>query len=122
MSEEKISNAMDKLKTTTEKVEDFNELLDNINSIDDKKKILWKEIYHNAVMDRENAGMLFTDAFQQMQTGTAEHVTLGSTLTKYIERMCKSNEQILRLAELIAKSEEKAQQIDPDDLFNQIGG
>ena len=120
MNEKKISNVIDKYKNMAEKIDDFSELLDSINSTDDKKKLLWKEIYQNAVVDRENAGMLFTDAFKQMQTGTAEHVTLGSTLTKYIERMGKSNEQILRLAELIHKSEEKSARIDPDDLFKQI--
>jgi hypothetical protein len=36
--------------------------------------------------------------------------------------MSKSNEQILKLAELIAKEESKANRIDPDDLFSQING
>ena len=112
---------MDHYKDTQEKVADFEELLDSIESSDDKKKLLWKEIYQNAVIDRENAGMLFTDAFKQMQIGRAEHVSLGSTLAKYIERMCKSNEQILRLAELIIKSEERSSRINPDELFDQIG-
>ena len=83
---------------------------------------MWKEIYENAVVDRENAAMLFTDAWKNMQGGTTEHVSLGSTMSKYLERMCKSNEQILRLAELIQKAEEKSNKIDTDNLFDEIIG
>ena len=81
---------------------------------------IYESIYSNAVTDRENASILFTDAFKSMQVGTNEHAVLGPTLTKYIERMCKSNEQILRLAELIAKSEERASKVNPEDIFAQI--
>ena len=88
----------------------------------DQSKLLWREIYENAVSDRERASMLFTDAWSRMTTGSAEHVTLGPTLTKYLERMNKSNEQILRLAELISKSEDKETRIDPDDVFASISG
>ena len=42
-------------------------------------------------------------------------------MSKYLERMSKSNDQILRLAELIAKEEEK-NEISADDIFNQITG
>ena len=64
--------------------------------------------------------MLFTDAWTRMSSGTAEHISLGPTLTKYMERMSKSNEQILRLAELITKAEEQETKIDPDEVFNTI--
>ena len=66
--------------------------------------------------------MLFTDAWSRMSAGTAEHISLGSTLTKYMERMSKSNEQILRLAELISKIQENDSKIDPDDVFASISG
>ena len=116
----KIDDWLNKLKKTDEKVKDFGDLLDTIEATDDKKKLLWKEIYQNAVTDRQNAAMLFTDAFKSMQPGVTEHVTLGATLSKYLERMCKSNEQILRLAEMIAKSEESASKIDSEDIFSKI--
>ena len=123
MSESKLQK-LDKLiegyHGCKDKIADFSELLDSIETSVDKKRVLWKEIYQNAIIDRENAAILFTDAFQQMQNGTTEHVTLGPTLTKYIERMSKSNEQILRLAELISKCEEKSSKINPDDIFSKI--
>jgi hypothetical protein len=111
---------IDKLKKTEEKIEDFADLLDSLETSADKKKMLWKEIYENAVHDRENAHVLFLDAWKQMGQGTAEHVTLGPTMAKYLERMCKSNEQILRLAEMIGKADDAAGKIDPDDLFSRI--
>ena len=117
---DKLNKIIDSYHGCRDKVTDFADLLDSIDVSSDKKKVLWKEIYQNAVIDRENAGMLFIDAFQHMQNGTTEHVTLGSTLTKYIERMSKSNEQILRLAELIAKCEDRDGKINSDDLFSQI--
>ena len=113
---------LEKLEKTQKKVEQFSDILDSLESTEDKKKLLWKEIYENAVTDRENAGMLFTDAYTQMKAGVSEHVQLGAIMAKYLERMNKSNEQILKLAELIAKAEEKATKIDPDDLFSQIQG
>ena len=115
-----MTDAMDKLDSIKQKVDAFSDILDTLNSTEEKKKLLWKEIYQNAIVDRENASMLFTDAWKNMQGGTSEHVSLGSTMSKYLERMCKSNEQILRLAELITKAEEKETQIDSDDLFAQI--
>ncbi len=117
-----LSNALDKLGDTKKKVEEFSELLDSLKNTQDKKKMLWKEIYENALVDRENASMLFTDAWKNMTGGSSEHATLGSTMSKYLERMCKSNEQILRLAELIAKAEETESKINPDDIFSQIDG
>ncbi len=117
-----IDKLMDRRKAAEKKVEQFADLLSTIESAEEKKKMLWKEIYENAVTDRENASMLFTDAYTQMQSGTAEHISLGSTMSKYLERMNKSNDQILKLAELISREAEKAARIDPDDLFSQIDG
>jgi hypothetical protein len=42
-------------------------------------------------------------------------------MAKYLERMSKSNDQILRLAEIIDKAESKESEINPDDIFNEIG-
>jgi hypothetical protein len=120
--QDKLEKQMDTSGRLQRKVEEFSGILDELVSTEEKKKLLWKEIYENALTDRENAGMLFTDAWSRMGTGSTEHATLGTTLTKYLERMSKSNEQILRLAELISKAEEQSQKIEPDDIFSSIGG
>ena len=104
------------------KTEEFGEMLASIEALEDKKKYLWKEIYENAIVDRMNAYMLFTDVYSCMTGDKADHVTLGPMMAKYIERMNKANDQLLKLADLIAKEEEKAAQIDPDNLFAQIQG
>ncbi len=102
------------------KTKQFSELLKSIESTNDKKKMLWKEIYENAINDRVNAFMLFTGIYTSMGNSTADHISVGPTLAKYLERMNKSNDQLIKLAELIAKEEQIASTVDPDDIFNKI--
>ena len=109
-----------KVEKTEEKLQKFADLLNSIEKTEDKKKLLWKEIYENALNDRTQAEKLLNEAHAEMQGGAFEHSTMGPTLSKYLERMSKSNEQILKLAELIGKAEERAEKIDPDDLFSKI--
>lgn len=115
-----IDAMMKKLEDNGKKVEQFSDILDSIDNASDKKKMLWKEIYENAIVDRTNAHILFTDLYSQMGGSAADHATLGVTLTKYLERMSKSNEQLLNLAKQIAESESAAATISEDDIFDQI--
>ena len=116
----KIDSLLDKAKKTEEKIKNFSEILDDLNSIEEKRKSLWKEIYQNAVSDRERASILFTEAYKSMGTSSTDHVAIGPTMSKYLERMCKSNEQILHLADLINKTEQSESRMDPEDLFSKI--
>jgi len=43
-------------------------------------------------------------------------------LASYIEKMGKSNDQLIRLSELISKAEKANDAIDPDELFKRIEG
>ena len=104
------------------KIKNFADILDTIDSLENKKKMLWKEIYENALEDREKAKLLFNDAYISMQGGVNEHMNIGSVMSKYMERMSKSNDQILKLAELISKEEEKSEAVSEDDIFNKISG
>ena len=72
------------------------------------------------ITDRQNAYMLFTDVYVQMQGDKTDHITLGTIMAKYLERMNKSNDQLLKLADLISKEEQANNIINPDDLFKQI--
>jgi len=117
---EKISKKMDNVDKKEDQIKNFADILDNIESIEDKKKMLWKETYENAIEDREKAKLLFNDAYISMQGGVNEHMNIGSIMSKYLERMSKSNDQILKLAELISKEEEKSAEVSVDDIFNQI--
>ncbi len=118
----KIEDSLQDLKKVEKKAEKFEEILEKIEHADNKKKLLWKEIYGNALLDRQNAHILFVEAYTTMSQGTTEHATLGSTLTKYLERMNKANDQLLKLAELISKSESEYSAINTDDLFSKIQG
>jgi hypothetical protein len=119
---EKLLDKVDKNEVKEESIKNFADILDNIESLEDKKKMLWKEIYENAIEDREKSKMLFNDAYISMQGGINEHMNIGAVMSKYIERMSKSNDQILKLAELISKEEEKSEAISEDEIFGKING
>lgn len=105
-----------------EKIRDFTELLDQIDGVSDKKKKLWREIYENAVTDRQNALVLFNTLLDITQDKSTEHAIHGKTMAVYIERMSKANEQLIRLAELVSKSEQKdSDEIDPEEMFKKLG-
>lgn len=117
-----INKTLDKFEEKNNKIKNFADILDNIDTLQDKKKLLWKEIYENAVNDRENAKMLFNDAYLNLSGVLSDHANVGSVIAKYLERMCRSNDQILKLADLIAKEEEKSEAVSSDDIFSQIEG
>lgn len=118
----KLDKLLDEQRQAEAKVKAFDELLDDLASTKDEKKALWREIYENAVSDRERASILYTEAYKAMVGGAADHATLGVVMTKYLERMCKSNAQILSLAELISKAETAEDRLNTDDLFSKISG
>ena len=113
-----VEELMDKISEKDLKIEKFSDLLESLESTEDKKKLLWKEVYENALNDRESAGILFTDLLTQSRGNSANHTMFGSIMSKYLERMAKSNDQILKLAEIIAKEEQTS--INPDDIFSKI--
>ena len=41
-----------------EKIKEFSDLLDSLENTEDKKKLLWKESYQNAVDDRETTALM----------------------------------------------------------------
>ena len=104
------------------KISEFEEILDSVENLDSRKMFLWLEIYNNAKSDRTCASALFTQAYSQLGSTSSEHVTLGATLVKYLERMNKANEQLLSLANLITKEIEQQRSLDADSIFEQIEG
>jgi len=104
------------------KIRDFTELLAQIDGVNDKKKRLWKEIYENAVTDRQNAYVMFTTLVEISENKSTEHAIHGKTIATYIERMSRANDQLIRLAELVSKSETQVEEeIDPEEMFKKIG-
>jgi hypothetical protein len=54
----------------------------------------------------------------QDKGNAANHNILGPVIAKYLERMSRANDQILKLAELVAREEET--DINPDSIFDSI--
>ena len=100
----------------------FSELLDSLSTLQDKKKSLWRQIYENAVSDRKNAHILFGDLYKDVHNNSNEHAIHGPILAKYMERMEKSNAQLIKLAEMIdeATEEEVDYIADEDSLYDRI--
>lgn len=101
------------------KIKDFDELLKQIEGLSDKKKILYREIYQNAVIDRQNAYAIFMKLVVITSDKSTEHAVHGRTMATYIERMSKANDQLIKLTELIARTD-NSDENNIDDLFDKI--
>ena len=110
----------DSKKDLNDRVKDFSSLLTQIENITDKKRQLWIEIYENAINDRQYAHIMFSKLVKITEDKSVEHAVHGRTISSYIERMSKANDQLIKLAELIARAENKNDDINPDDLFERI--
>lgn len=91
-----------------EQLKDFSDLLNSLDTTLDKKKQLWRLIFENAITDRKNAYMVFADLYINVRLKSDQHAIHGATLSKYMERMSKATDQLLKLAELVAAAEEKS--------------
>jgi len=111
------------IKKTDSDLEVFSDLLNSITTIDERLKLLWKQIYENALIDRRNAYMIWTDLYLQVHGNPEQHVIHGDHMAKYMERMEKANTQLLKLAELVykAKDKQEAEEIpNSHSLFDKI--
>lgn len=102
------------------KLESFDKILSEIEGATSREKMLWREIYDNAISDRAAANLCFLSLFPTLQNDHDKHIIGGDKLSKYIERMTRSNDQLIKLAELIQKSREKDESIDEEALYKQI--
>jgi len=109
-------------KKINKQLKDFSSLLDSLSSLEDKKKALWKQIYENSVTDRKNAYILFGDLYKDVHNNPNEHAIHGPTLAKYLERMEKSNQQLIKLAEMIDDVVEEEEDLltDEDSIYDRI--
>jgi hypothetical protein len=102
------------------KIRDFGDLLKDIENLSDKKRELWKNIYENAISDRTNSFIVFKQVFTLCGGKSTELAVHAKTLTSCVERMAKANDQLIKLAELIAHAEHKDGEVDADELFDRI--
>ena len=107
-------------RSSKERAKDFSELLSTIENVDSKKKMLWKEIYENAITDRQNAYVMFIKLVNMVKESSVEHAAHGRNIATYLERMSRANEQLIRLADLISRSDGSNEPIDSEDMFSKI--
>lgn len=107
-------------KSQEERVVDFTELLGTIEGVDVKMKQLWKEIYENAISDRQNAFVMFCKLSRIAEEKSTEHAVHARSMAQFIERMAKANDQLIKLTELISQADPSAKPIDPNEIFDAI--
>lgn len=109
------------IKDAEGKIQNFGDLIDSMETIESKKKFLFKQIYSNAVEDRENSYNSFSSALEEIEKDPAtQHSLIGGVLAKYLERMSRANDQLIKLAEMISQEIEQQNRIDPDDIYSQM--
>lgn len=119
MKQTDVTSKLKEFEDVSKRISEFSEVIDAIENADEKKRHLWKEIYENAVFDRTSASCLFLDLMNKTMGQADEHHALnGPVLAKYLERMSKSNDQLLSLVEIITDDEQRS--LDADDIFDKI--
>jgi hypothetical protein len=110
--------------TDNNKIKAFSDLLDSLD-ITDKKKQIWKEIYSHAIQDRSYALQMYTNCSNLVIADPMQHAIHGPNISKYLERMSRSNDQLLKLAELLANSEDAKNEettMTPDEIYEKLSG
>lgn len=112
-------------KNINDKIEQFDRLLSELSSLEDKRKMLWLDVYTNALQDRDYAFNMYTHLSGFVTNGADPnvHALHGPNIAKYLERMSRANDQLLKLSELVAAAIEKdAEDKIPsrDELYEQF--
>lgn len=117
-----LDSKMAEVKKQSENLSTFEIEIEKLKNVENRKKILWQQIYRNAIDDRSSALALFTECYASMGKTATDHIAIGGVLVKYLEKMSKSNQQLIDLSAIMSKDEEQSHGVDPDDLFKEIEG
>jgi hypothetical protein len=99
---------------------EFDDLIKAATDVDDRTRALWLEIYKNAIDDRERVSILYTNLQSELNSAQG-HVVYGMLITKYLEKMAKSNDQLLKLAEQCLAYKKSDGSFSADDLLDKMG-
>tara|TARA_R110000751_G_scaffold31886_1_gene80700 strand:- start:91 stop:381 length:291 start_codon:yes stop_codon:yes gene_type:complete len=74
--------------------------------------------------DRRVAKELLDDAIKYVAVDEARHREVGLIMSKYVETLQRSNEQLVKIAGLMSKNEKTAglSDVDKKDIFDLING
>jgi hypothetical protein len=81
-----------------------------------------KEAIDNIRTDREVTRELLDDAIKYVAKDEARHKEVGIILSKYVETLQRSNEQLVKIAGLMTKSEKNdgLSEGDMEDIYSMI--
>lgn len=116
-SEFSNSNEENWKEEKTKKLKEFDELLSDISGASNKDKVLWRQIYENAIQDRRIALSLVFSLHTRFMADPSEHTLNGSQMNGYLTRMEKSNKQLIELAGIVSDHRSENEGINSDDLF-----
>ncbi len=75
-----------------------------------------KEATENIRKDREVTKDLLNDAISYLAKDESRHRDIGITLAKYVETLQRSNEQLVKIASLVAKQESNSDGLSDSDM------
>jgi len=70
------------------------------------------EIINNIRSDRDSASELLNDAKNYIQQNVENHKTVGATMAKYIEALQRSNDQLIKVGNLLQKDLQKEENLE----------
>lgn len=81
-----------------------------------------EEALANIRSDREVTRELLDDAMKYLAKDESRHRDIGITLSKYVETLQRSNEQLVKVASLVSKSEgsDSISQKEMEDIYAAI--
>ena len=83
------------------------------------------EVVENIRKDREVTNDLLKDAIGYLSKDEYRHRDIGLVLSKYVETLQRSNEQLVKVTSLIAKEESKSDGLtdkDMEEIYSAIKG
>lgn len=102
------------------RINEFRNILDSIAMLDEDRKFLMNHVYENALQDRKNAYSFLFELSKKAYLDPDILCLHGPTIAKFIERMSRANDQIIKLAEMIQEQRDKNETVSVDDVYEQI--
>ena len=83
-----------------------------------------EEAIENIRLDREITRELLDDAIKWLSKDESRHQQIGIVMSKYVETLQRSNEQLVKVVNLMAKTDKSTglSAEDKEDLFSMISG
>lgn len=114
------SDVTDKGAVIKKQINDFSSLLAKLTEVDEKQRYLWNQIYSNALDDRTRALVMYETLVDACGGRSAELAVHGPQMVKYIERMSRANEQLIKLSELVDNALVKSEVMTTEGLYDQF--